>query len=1069
MSRRPVKDELIPTRWIRPEVVIVLLFFSMIYTGKLYANESLLQQNKREVIGKVIDIDGDPLPGTTITIDGTTSGVITDGEGAFKIDVTESDVLVVSFLGMETQKIPVLGESTFTIVLQEAASVLDEVTVVAFSTQKKESVISSISTVRPSELKTPSSNLTTALGGRIAGIVSYQRSGEPGLDNAEFFIRGVTTFGYKKDPLILIDNVELSSTDLARLQVDDIASFSIMKDASATALYGARGANGVILVTTKEGREGKVQFNVRAENSFSMATKKIDIVDPVNYMRLHNEAKLTRGNPTREYSNQQIDATERGVNPFVYPAVNWYDELFKDVTSNQRVNMNISGGGQVARYYVAGSVTKDRGVLKVDPKNNYNNNIDLQRIQIRSNTNLNLTSTTELNVRVSGTFEDYTGPMYSGSQVYGMVMAANPVKFPKYYEPTPEFAHAKHSLFGNSGGEGEYLNPYAEMVRGYRDYSQSVMIAQLEFKQKLDFITEGLGLRAMGSTTRDSYFNIVRNYQPFYYSVGYYDRYQDRYTLTNLNPETGTDFLSTTATNADQRRISTSFYFEGAVDYNKTFAERHAISGLLVSTMRESLHSAATNDLQATLAHRNMGLSGRTTYAFDSRYFFEFNFGYNGSERFSKNERFGFFPSIGGGWMASNERFWNEQLKKSISKLKFKATYGLVGNDAIGDQNDRFFYLSRVNLIDRDMQTISFGQDFEYRPAGVSISRYANEHITWETSRKTNLGIEIGLFDVIDIQADYFTEYRKNILMNRSSIPSTMGLQAALRSNVGEASSSGYEISIDGNHYFNKDFWVTGRANFVYTTNKYEVYDEPKYPYPWLSWVGLNMNQRTGLIAERLFIDEADIANSPRQTFGEYMPGDIKYMDVNDDGIIDSQDYVPIGYPTVPKVMYGFGLSTGYKGLDFSFFFQGSAQSSFFIDPVRTGPFLDVNPDNVVAGRKRNNAMLQAWADSYWSEENRDIYALWPRLSETVQSNNTQRSTWYMRDGSFLRLKSAELGYTLPASLSNKLNIASFRIYVSGINLLTFSKFDMWDVEMGGNGLGYPVQKVYNIGLNLSF
>lgn len=1048
-------------------IIMLLFFLGLLYPGLLNAGETPQQSVKRQITGKVIDIHGEPLPGATITIDGTTSGVLTDMDGTFKLDVTEKDLLVVSFIGMDSQTIPVAGKTTITIVMQEKVSELDEVTVVAFAKQKKESVISSVSTIRPSELKTPSSNLTTALGGRIAGIVSYQRSGEPGLDNAEFFIRGVTTFGYKKDPLILIDNVELSSTDLARLQVDDIATFSIMKDASATALYGARGANGVILVTTKEGREGKVQFNVRAENSFSMATKKIDIVDPVSYMILHNEAKLTRGNPRREYSNQQIDATKRGTNPYVYPAVNWYDELFKDVTSNQRVNLNLNGGGKVARYYVAGSATKDRGVLKVDPKNNYNNNIDLQRIQIRANTNLNLTSTTELNVKVSGTFEDYTGPIYSGTQVYNMVMAANPVKFPKYYEPTPEFSYAKHSLFGNSGGEGEYLNPYAEMVRGYKDYSQSVMIAQVEFKQKLDFITQGLAVRGMGSTTRDAYFDIVRSYQPFYYSVGYYDRYQDKYSLTNLNPETGTDFLSTKATDPNQKRISTSFYFEGVADYNRTFAEKHAVSGLLVGTMRESLHSAGTDDLQATLAHRNMGLSGRATYAFDSRYFFEFNFGYNGSERFSKNERFGFFPSVGVGWLASNESFWNEELKKNISKLKLKATYGLVGNDAIGDQNDRFFYLSKVNLVNPDKQPISFGQDFEYKPAGVSISRYANENITWETSAKLNLGIEIGLFNVIDIQADYFTEERKNILMDRSSIPSTMGLQAPLRANVGEASSSGYEISIDGNHSFNKDFWVTGRANFVYTTNQFKVYDEPKYPYPWLSWVGLNMSQATGLIAERLFIDGADIANSPLQTFGDYLPGDIKYMDVNDDGIIDSQDNVPIGYPTIPKIMYGFGLSTGYKDFDFSFFFQGSGQSAFFIDPVRTGPFLDVN--NVVAGKKQNNAMLQAWADSYWSEENRNIYALWPRLSETIQSNNTQRSTWYMRDGSFLRLKSAEFGYTLPKELSRKMNIASLRIYLSGINLLTFSKFKMWDVEMGGNGLGYPVQKVYNIGLNLSF
>jgi len=1045
------------------KVGILLFCFSGLHTESLYANENEISQNKREITGSVVDTSGDPIPGVTVTIDGTTSGAITGADGTFKLEVSDKDVLVASFIGMETKKVSVEGKKEIVIVLEEKVDELEEVTVVAFAKQKKESVISSVSTIRPSELKTPSSNLTTALGGRIAGIVSYQRSGEPGLDNAEFFIRGVTTFGYKKDPLILIDNVELTATDLARLQVDDIASFSIMKDASATALYGARGANGVILVTTKEGKEGKVQFNVRAENSFSMATKKIDIVNPIRYMELHNEAVLTRNplNP-RPYSSEKIDATRRGLNPAVYPAVNWYDELFKDVTSNQRVNLNVSGGGKIARYYVAGSVTKDRGVLKVDSKNNYNNNIDLQRIQLRSNTNLNLTSTTELNVRISGTFEDYTGPVWGGTDIYNMVMAANPVRFPKYFDPTDEFSSAKHSLFGNYG-TGEYLNPYAEMVKGYKDYSQSIMIAQLELKQKLDFITKGLGARLLGSTTRDSYFDIIRNYTPFYYTTSYYDKAMDKYGLVCLNPNDGTDFLQSAG---GEKRISTSFYFEGAVDYNITVAEKHALSALLVGTMRETLYSADAGDLQASLAHRNMGLSGRATYAFDHRYFLEFNFGYNGSERFSKRERFGFFPSAGLGWLISNEKFWDEELNKKVNKLKLKATYGLVGNDAIGDQNDRFFYLSNVNLSNLDKNPISFGENFENRIPGVSISRYANEYITWEKSKKMNLGIEVGLFNVIDLQADYFTEKRTNILMDRASIPSTMGLQAALRANVGEASSHGYEISMDANHVFNKDLWITGRANFVYATNKFDVYEEPNYPYPWLSWKGLNIDQKTGLIAERLFVDEADIANSPVQTFGEYMPGDIKYKDINNDGVINSQDNVPIGYPTTPKIMYGFGLSTGYKDFDFSFFFQGSAQSSFFIDPVATAPFL--NNSSSIPGNK-NTAMLQGWADNYWSEENRNIYALWPRLSSEVVENNTQRSTWFLRDGSFLRLKSAELGYTIPKSLSKKWNIASLRIYLSGTNLLTFSKFDMWDVEMGGNGLGYPVQKVYNIGLNLSF
>ena len=397
-----------------------------------------------------------------------------------------------------------------------------------------------------------------------------------------------------------------------------------------------------------------------------------------------------------------------------------------------------------------------------------------------------------------------------------------------------------------------------------------------------------------------------------------------------------------------------------------------------------------------------------------------------------------------------------------------KGTYGLVGNDAIGDSEDRFFYLSNVNLNDGGKQNISFGQDFTYRPSGVSISRYANELITWETSKKMNLGIEMGLFNSIEFQADYFTEKRENILMTRASIPSTMGLQADLRANVGEASSSGFEMSLDANHSFNKNFWISGRFNFTYAKSKYEVYEEPDYGYPWLSWVGLPIGQQTGLIAERLFIDEADIANSPRQTFGTVMPGDIKYKDINGDGLINSQDNVPIGYSGSPNIMYGFGASMGYKGFDFSFFFQGSAQSSFFIDLNASSPFIK-NTDNLLKGYDTNNAMLKVWADDYWSETNRNSYAKWPRLSAEKIDNNTQQSTWFLHDGSYVRLKSVELGYTVPADFTKKIGLQQFRLYISGLNLLTFSNFKLWDPEMGGNGLGYPIQRVFNVGLNVNF
>ena len=1017
------------------------------------------QPARRTIRGKITDQQGAPLPGVTITILGTTRGVITDNDGSYSIDVASTDRLVYSFIGLESQIVDVGNQTTINVTMKEKTEELEDVTVVAFAKQKKESVLASIETVKPEELRVPSSNLTTALAGRMSGIISYQRSGEPGQDNAEFFIRGVTTFGYKKDPLILIDGIELSSAELSRLHPDDIAAFSIMKDATATALYGARGANGVILVTTKEGREGKAKVNIRWESSMSQPTKNIELADPITYMKLHNEAVRTR-DPLGElpYSPTKVDNTIAGTNPYVYPATDWQNLLLKDYTMNHRLNFNISGGGTVARYYISGGITQDNGILEVPKENDFNNNIDLKKYVIRSNVNINLTKTTEVILRVHGNFDDYRGPIRGGTETYQMIMRSNPVLFPAYYAPDEANKYVQHILFGNFGN-GNYINPYAEMVKGYKESSTSMMLAQFELKQDLKFITEGLHFRLLGNTTRDSYFDVQRSYAPFFYYVNSYNNRTDEYKLRLLNSDSGREYLDYLE---GQKEVASTFYAESALDYDRTFGEDHTVSGLLVGIMRQYLKGNA-GDLQRSLPSRNLGLSGRFTYAYQTKYFVEFNFGYNGTERFSANERFGFFPSAGVGWYISKEKFW-EPLLPTFSKLKLKATYGLVGNDAIGSDSDRFFYLSNVNLNDGN-RGFKWGADGGYSRNGVSISRYANDKITWETATKTNLGVEVGLFDKIDIEADFFTEYRTNIRMDRLSF-STFGLQAATKANVGEASSRGIDASIDVQHNFNKDLWLTARGNFTYAKGIYEKVEEPDYSAtPWKSRVGQPITQQWGYIAERLFVDDKEVANSPRQELGSIvMGGDLKYRDINNDDRISSLDQVPIGFPTTPEIIYGFGASMGYKSVDLSLFFQGSARSSFWIDASATSPFVD-NDNNYLA----NNALLKAYADSHWSEANRDIYALWPRLSYKWENNNLVRNTWYMQDGTFLRLKSVELGYSLPKNLYQRFGIEYMRLYGSGTNLLTFSRFKLWDPEMGGNGLGYPVQRVLNIGLQISF
>lgn len=1012
--------------------------------------ETLLQAQSR-VKGKITDETGAPLPGVTITIVGTTRGVITDTDGTYSIDAEPANKLTFSFVGMETQTIEVGSRKVIDVILKEKTGELEEVTIVAFGKQKKESVIGAITTVNPKDLKVPSSNLTTALAGNMAGVIAYQRSGEPGQDNADFFVRGITTFGTNTNPLILIDGVELTSTDLARLRPDDIESFSILKDATATALYGARGANGVILVTTKQGKVGPAKISFRAENSLSAPTQTIKIADPVTYMKMHNEAILTR-DPlgTILYSQEKIEMTEAGKYPVIYPANDWKEMLFKDYTMNQRFNLNVSGGGGVARYYVAGSFNRDNGILKVDQRNNFNNNIAINNYDLRSNVNIDVTKTTELILRLSANFEDYRGPLLGGADMYNLMVHSNPVLFPAYYPADEEFKYAKHILFGNYNNSK--INPYAEMVRGYKEKSRSQILAQVELKQDLAFITQGLSVRGMLNVSRLSQFGVNRAYNPFYYEISNYNRLTGDYKL--FETHIGTEYLGYAELPGDREQNS-SFYFEGSLNHVRDFG-KHNISNLLVFQARETLN-ASTGSLQLSLPSRNLGLSGRSTYSYDSRYFAEFNFGYNGSERFDKNSRFGFFPSVGAAWLISNEEFW-ENIKPVVNNLKLRYSYGLIGNDQIGTAYDRFFYLSEVNMDDSGRAAV-FGEEYNTRYNGITINRYANPYISWEKSYKQNFALEIGLWTELNIIAEYFTEKRDNILMTRSSIPNTMGLTATPRANVGEASGKGVDMTLEYQKSWNKNFWTSARANFTYATSRYDVYEEPEYNEPWRSRVGLSLNQASGYIAERLFVDDEEAESAPPQLIGtsQYGGGDIKYLDVNRDGKITEADRVPLGYPTVPEIVYGFGVSTGYKGFDFSVFFQGAARQSFWIDASSTAPFIN------------DAQILKDYADSYWSEENQNVYALWPRLSPTLNSNNIATSTWFMRNGSFLRLKQMELGYTVPKGITEKIKMENLRFYVSGTNLLLFSKFKMWDVEMAGNGLGYPNQRVISFGVNLSF
>ncbi|HBK32136.1 MAG TPA: SusC/RagA family TonB-linked outer membrane protein [Porphyromonadaceae bacterium] len=1036
-----------------------------------------LSAQDKQVKGKVVEAEtGESLPGVSILVENSTRGVTTDVDGTFEIRVLPSDKLIFSFIGMESQIIEVKNQTYLEVAMHPTASELEEVTVVGFGTQKTKDLVGAVTSVQPDELRIASSDLTMALAGRISGMIAYQRSGEPGKNNVDFFVRGVTTFGYKNSPLILIDGIESTSNDLSRLTTDDIQSFNILKDATSTAVYGARGANGVILINTKRGREGKAKISLRVENNLSTPTKDVELADPVTYMKMANEAIMTR-DPlgTVLYSEDKINNTlKAGSNSYIYPANDWRKILFKDYTNNQKYTLNVSGGGGVARYFISGAVTHDNGILKVDKINNFNNNINYKTYSLRSNVDIDLSSSTLLTVRLFGNFEDYRGPLKDGDEMYSLVMHSNPVQFPAIYPKDKDHEFVNHIMFGNyyREGQGAYINPYAEMVKGYRDWNRSRMTAQFEMRQDFSKWVKGLTVRAMANIDRRAYMSVSRQYTPFYYGIQTYDSYTNEYKINMINGsnsqsgwDTGTEYLSDPG-NA-YKEISSNFYFESVLTYDNILSDVHSLNAMLVYMLSERIESNKnTTTLQSSLPFRNLGVSGRFAYTYDNRYHTEFNFGYNGSERFYKDQRFGFFPSAGIAWSLHNESFF-APLKNTINKFKIKYTYGLIGNDEIGNPYDRFFYLSQVDMNNASRRA-QFGRgDVNYGLNGVLVNRYANSEITWEKSLQQNLGFEWEFLDAFQINLDFFKQKRTNILMDRSFIPETMGLSAAVRANVGEASSQGVDLSLNFDKQVTKDFWLSAMGNYTFARSRFDIYEEPAYKETYRSRIGYPINQQFGYIAERLFVDDEEALNAPNQGFNSnVMGGDIKYLDVNRDGKITAADQVPIGFPTVPEITYGFGISAGYKNMDFSVFFQGLANESFWINYAgydTNGRYIGISPF------VHETQVMKVISDSYWSEQNQDIYAFWPRLSNTINNNNAQTNTWFMRNGSFLRLKTIEIGYNLPKNILNKIGASGLRIYVSGNNLLTFSKFNLWDVEMGGNGLGYPIQKVFNVGLNLNF
>ena len=1014
------------------------------------------------VKGTVVDENGNPIPGATILVHGTSRGIASDMEGRYSIEAKPDDVLKITFVGYKDEIIPIRGKTKIDVRLNPKAENIEEVAVVAFGTQKKESVVSAITTVDARTLKSSNSDLTSQFAGKIAGIIGWQQGGIPGAlteeeMNTKFYIRGITSFqkGANLDPLILLDGVEASKLDLARIDPEDIETFSVMKDASATAMYGARGANGVIIVTTKKGEEGAVYTSVRYEAIATMPTSEIDVVDPITWMEMYNQALISR-DPTAmpKYSAERIARTGSKKYPsWVYPANDWYKTLFKNFAVNHHMGINIRGGSKVIQYYASINHNRDEGMLKTDRLNQFDVNIKNNNTTFRVNLNIDLSKGIKLVVNSYSTIDSYHGPLKDVTEAYSLAFYANPVDFAPTY-PADDTYNWPHLRFGKSSSG---TNPYAEIQAGYKDRTRFSTMNRLEYIQNLAPLLKGLEFRGDISFSQTGYYSNPYSTSPFYYRLLDYNHVTGKHTLEALNPLEGNRTLSKgsgSVSGSNQLSYNIKLLHTGAW-------KDHTTSYIAVLSGQETTKSSPMSVLDG-IRQRNLGLSMRLSYGYKERYYIEGSFGYNGSERFAKKHRMGFFPSVGGAWVASKEPFMMGAANW-LSFLKLRLSYGKVGNDGIIN-DPRFVHLP----------SISQGKDVvSFRPGENTIkpyviSGYPNEDITWEIAEQVNFGLEATFFNgLFETTVDIYQQIRHNVLDKRTVVPEAMGLGIQPLDNIGKVKSQGLDFSGKIQHAFSPDLWVILNGTLTYNKAVFEEIEEAA-DKPYYQWrKGHDISQAVGYIAEGLFRDEQEIANSPVQG-GDLMPGDIRYRDVNDDGVVDVEDAVHIGFPTTPRLIYGFNGFVNYKGLEFSFAFQGSGQRGFFINPAAMSPFAN------------NHALLTAIYKDHWSTDNMSERPLWPRLStkniiehnpqeDASSDKETRMSTYFLRECRFLRCTSLELAYNLPKQWSRKLALKNLKVFVRANNPFIISNFDLWDVEMGNNGFNYPIQKTYSVGLNVNF
>lgn len=1007
---------------------------------------SAFAQNKTiKVSGTVTDEQNQPLIGVNVTIQGVTGfGTTTDVDGKYTIEMEPYNRLVFSYIGFVEQEILIKEQTKQNVVLKEDdATSLDEVIITGTGVQKKLTVTGAVTQISMDDIaSTSTSNLTNMLAGNVPGVMAMQSSGQPGQNTSEFWVRGISTFGAGSSALVLVDGFP---RDLNEISIEDIESFTVLKDASTTAIYGSKGANGVILITTKKGKAGKVNVDAKFEAAYNTRTMTPEFADGYSYASMMNEALITR-NKEPEYSPEELEILKLGLDPDLYPNVDWQDLLLRNGAMTYRGSLNLSGGGNTARYFISGSYLNEQGMYKVDEniKKDYDTNANSQLYNYRMNVDVDITKTTLVKVGVSGSLRKMNEPGRAVN-VWEALMRQNPIEIPAMYSD---------GRFPTRGVDAD-TNPWVLTTQtGYNETWNNKIQTNITLEQKLDFITKGLSFVGRFGYDTNNGSNIRRMKMP------------ELYKANKQRNEAGELVFNRIAAEQKMSQESGSSgsryeYLEAELHYNRGFKD-HNIGATLKYNQNSSISTVGIGgDIINGIARRNQGLAGRISYNWKNRYFADFNFGYNGSENFAKGHQFGFFPAMSAAWNVAEEGFIRNNAKW-INMFKIRYSYGKVGNDNLGT---RFPYLYTIAGVDRGYQWADLGYNKSY--TGLAYTSLANNNVTWEIATKHDLGIDLALFkDKFGLTVDYFNEYREGIYMTRNYVSYMVGLNGlAPTANVGKVSSEGF----DGNFHFNQKLgeWdLTLRGNITYSKNTILDRDEENAYYKYQLQKGYRVNQARGLIAAGMFSDYEEIRNYPTQQFGEVMPGDLKYKDVNGDGIVDGGDVVAIGATERPNLIYGVGLSARWKSFDFNIHFQGAGKSSYCIQGPSVYAFSQKEIGNILP-----DLVDGRWIDSTISgtEATMNPNASYPRLSYGGNSNNYRASTFWLRNGSYLRLKTLEIGYNLPQKWVNKIYSKNIRLFFIGTNLLTFSEFKLWDPEMGSTtGAHYPLAKTFSFGFNIS-